>query len=182
MRAGTVLIALVAVSWVAVTEATVVVTGTAATVLALKGLAVLKGAAIAGHVLGSRRRHHHHHKRSIESQEQDEDNILLSTVGQLDSNGCILKLLCHLQVKDEASRTTEENILIEKFTNGIDVRTIYNEAFVSAIGIGRKTHDAVTCNKNFPKCPLDEGQLGGLLRQAWGCGFDIFGDETTTAA
>lgn len=103
--------------------------------------------------------------------------MLLSTVSQLDQSGCILKMLCRLQTKQEGTRTQEEDLLVNMFVNGTESITSYNAAFVYAADIGSKTHNTAVCDKFFNKCPLSDGELSTLLRQAWGCGLQIQQEE-----
>lgn len=63
------------------------------------------------------------------------------------------------------------------FANGTETLTTYNAAFVYATDIGGKTKDSAMCDKYFAKCPLNDDQLAGLLKQAWGCGFNVFDEE-----
>lgn len=195
MKSASLLLTTVALTWVAVAEATLLLTAGA---LVVGGLAALKGAALVGYAVGRHRRgrshyHHHHHHRSgghghyyghyrysraLQTAADDGENLLLSTVGQLDPNGCILKMLCNLQTKEDIKLTLEENILVDMFANSTEVFSAKNSAFVVATQMGRKTHDSAVCDNSFPRCPLTNDQLSGLLQQTWGCQpFDFFNEE-----
>ncbi|XP_042226694.1 uncharacterized protein LOC121869421 [Homarus americanus] len=116
-------------------------------------------------------------KRSVENPGEGDEQLLLTTVGELDQNGCILKTLCQLQTKKEGSRTLEEKLLAELFANRTEV-TAYNAPFVHAIDIGRRTGKSAVCDQLFHKCQLSDTELSSLLQQAWGCGFDVFEDKS----
>ncbi|XP_037793465.1 uncharacterized protein LOC119588915, partial [Penaeus monodon] len=164
------------------------------------GLAVLKGAALVSYAVGRHQRYnrrlyhgrshyrggyngkrHYRYGRSVDPDtEQDADegkNLLLSTVGQLDPDGCILKMLCHLQTRSHSSLTPEEDLLVDMFSNNTENMASYNAAFVYATDVGTKTRDPSVCNGLFPKCSLKEEQLSGLLRRVWGCASDLFRDD-----
>jgi len=200
MRSSAILTSLLVVTYIAASEAIVI-----AAALALGGLAALKGAALVGYSAGRHNRYYRRHGyyggrsygnyhghygngygyknhgyrygRSVENSPAEEgEDLLLSAVGQLDPNGCVLKLLCQIQIKDESKRTLEEAILVDMFANNTESLSAYNEAFVYATDIGIKSRDISACKKYFPNCPLNENQLDSLLNQAWGCGFN-FGQE-----
>ncbi|XP_042227180.1 uncharacterized protein LOC121869692 [Homarus americanus] len=185
MRSVSVVVAVLAVSWLCAVQATLLLGA-----FALGALATLKGAALVSFASGRRRRSrygrhghsyghrkHYRHGRAIQSAADEGENLLLSTVGQLDPNGCVLKLLCVLEAKEEAYRTLEEAILVDMFANSTETLTSYNAAFVYATDVGGKTQDAAACHHHFPKCPLTDDQLSGLLQQAWGCGLDLYDDQ-----
>ncbi|KAK4327399.1 hypothetical protein Pmani_002065 [Petrolisthes manimaculis] len=102
-----------------------------------------------------------------------DENLLLTTVTQLDPNGCILKLLCSLQAKPEEARTTEEGNLVRMFSDNQDSLTSANAAFVYAAGVGREAQDVVSCDKLFSKCLMEEEQLSRVLQQSWSCGEQV---------
>ncbi|XP_066948403.1 uncharacterized protein [Macrobrachium rosenbergii] len=196
MLANKTLIALLAISWVAASEslfllgttaaagATVAAAAATAAAVTVAGIAALKGAlvleAALGDGRGGSRRNQNQSKRSIaavqeEAVEQrqhlrDGENLILATIERFDPDGCIFKLLCHLQVKDESSRTIEENLLVKMFSNNTDIAKDYNAAFVNAAVIGGTTRDDRACSASFPNCPLSVWQLESLVKDAWGCG------------
>ncbi|XP_042887602.1 uncharacterized protein LOC122263290 [Penaeus japonicus] len=164
------------------------------------GLAVLKGAALVGHAVGRHsrynRRHYHarpryhgghsggrHYRygRSVDPDTDDDaeegTDLLLSTVGQLDPDGCILKLLCLLQTRSESSLTPEEEALLQIFSNNSETMSSYNAAFVYATDVGARTRDPAACERLFPKCSLREDQLTRLLQSVWGCASDFLRDD-----
>ncbi|XP_064122642.1 uncharacterized protein LOC135226878 [Macrobrachium nipponense] len=207
MRCSSLLSTIVLVTWISASEA--VLLGAA---LALGGLAALKGAALVGLAVHKHKKFGHHYQtpqyygaphggygyghgygygyrryrkgRSADDTSFEEygEDLLLSTVGQLDPNGCVLKLLCQAHVKKVAARSLEEAILVDLFSNGTGKLTSQSAAFVFATDIGVKTQDPLACKKYFPNCPLSEGQLSGLLQMAWGCGLNVFqGDDGVIA-
>ncbi|XP_063610401.1 uncharacterized protein LOC134784295 [Penaeus indicus] len=164
------------------------------------GLAILKGAALVSYAVGRHQRYNrgHYHGRSLyhggyngrrhyrygrsvdpdtEENADEGKNLLLSTVGQLDPDGCILKMLCHLQTRSHSSLMPEENVLVDMFSNNTETMSSYNAAFVYATDVGTKTRDPSVCNGLFPKCSLKEEQLSGLLRRVWGCASDLFRED-----
>ncbi|XP_027207619.2 uncharacterized protein [Penaeus vannamei] len=183
MKRNTLLVAFFCASLLAVTESTFLAAGASAGAAAvgvaavIGGLAALKGAAILGFAIG-RNLGGRRFRKSTETRADEDENLLLSTVGQLDPNGCILKLICLLQTKDQSTLTPEEDLLLGMFANNTETLSSYNAAFVYAKEIGTKTRSPHVCKRFFPKCPLRDEQLAGLLHQAWGCGPDLlFGEE-----
>ncbi|XP_047472352.1 uncharacterized protein LOC125027357 [Penaeus chinensis] len=182
MKRNTLLVAFVCASCIAVAESSFLVAGASASAAAvgvaavIGGLAALKGAAILGYAvgrsLGGRR-----FRKSAETRADEGENLLLSTVGQLDPNGCILKLICLLQTKDQSTLSPEEDLLLGMFANSTEALSSYNAAFVYATEIGTKTRSPRACKKFFPRCPLRDDQLAGLLHRAWGCGPDLLFEE-----
>ncbi|XP_042890110.1 uncharacterized protein LOC122265027 [Penaeus japonicus] len=185
MKSGRLFVAFLCMSCMAIAESTFLAAGASAGAAAvgvaavIGGLAALKGAAILGFAVGrslSGRRF----RRSTETEAEEDENLLLSTVGQLDPNGCILKLLCLLQTKDQSTLTLEEDLLLGMFANGTETLTsssFYSAAFVYATEIGTRTRDPSVCKKFFPRCPLQDDQLAGLLQWAWGCGPNLVSEE-----
>ncbi|KAK7028805.1 hypothetical protein SK128_010380 [Halocaridina rubra] len=145
MLCGRLLLASLAISWLAFADATFLFGAGLPQFAVLSGLAALKGLYLTG------------------------EKTLLSAVQQLDPNGCIQKLLCRLQFKEEANRTHEENALVKMFSKGAETITSYNAAFVYASAIGSTSADPKVCDKYFSKCPVSNEELGKLLQQSWGC-------------
>lgn len=107
--------------------------------------------------------------RSVEAATASEgERLLLFAAGHLDTNGCIFKLLCHLQAKEESRRTPDEHLLVSIFSS--ESLPSFGTAFARALDVGRKAQDSSECTRTFPKCPLAEADLADLLQQAWGCG------------
>ncbi|XP_047472648.1 uncharacterized protein LOC125027588 [Penaeus chinensis] len=107
--------------------------------------------------------------RSVEAATIGEgERLLLFAAGHLDTNGCIFKLLCHLQAKEESRRTPDEHLLVSIFNS--ELLSSFGAAFARALDVGRKAQDSSECTRTFPNCPLAEADLADLLQQAWGCG------------
>ncbi|KAK7028802.1 hypothetical protein SK128_010377 [Halocaridina rubra] len=126
--------------------------------------------------------YNYRHKRSAAEDDAvaaEGEDLLLSAVGQLDPNGCVLKLLCHIRAKEISLLSPEENQLIKMFEKNSAVSTPYKAAFIYAADIGEKTRDTYACKRYFSKCPLQEEELGALLVKAWGCNFDLNVDKST---
>ncbi|KAG7166301.1 hypothetical protein Hamer_G011130 [Homarus americanus] len=100
---------------------------------------------------------------------EEAEKLLLSAATHLDTDGCVLKLLCHLNNKQVDARTLEETVLLQMFSDNLETMSSYNTAFQETRDVDQ-TQDQVTCDKMFPNCPLTEEELGSLLRQTWGCG------------
>ncbi|XP_068210744.1 uncharacterized protein [Palaemon carinicauda] len=164
MHFSKLILAMVALTWASTTDALLPF---AAPALIVGGLAVLKGAAIVALLAGPLGIG----KRSVDdvlAREQSEA-ALLSTVENLDPSGCILKLVCHLQFKEESARTPEENTLVQMFSGKTEALTSHSAAFVFAAELGSKNKDASVCEKYFNKCPYTNEVVGNLLQQSWGC-------------
>ncbi|XP_037800178.1 uncharacterized protein LOC119595103 [Penaeus monodon] len=114
-------------------------------------------------------------RRSVEAAADEDDDLILSAVGQLDPNTCVPKMFCLLQAKDESDRTLKENMLVEMLTDNAMKPNSYNAAFVYARDVATKTKDS--CKKAFPKCSLGEEELSELLDLAWGCDCSSGGRE-----
>nr|XP_027208523.1 uncharacterized protein LOC113802192 [Penaeus vannamei] len=136
------------------------------------GMSILKGAALVDYAVGRHRRYnrrhyhgrpryhggysgrrHYRYGRSVDPDtEQDADegkNMLLSTVGQLDPDGCILKMLCNLQTRSPSSLTPEEDLIVDMFSNNTETMSSYNAAFVYATDVGTK--DSVRLQQAVPQ-------------------------------
>ncbi|KAG7166300.1 uncharacterized protein LOC121869422 [Homarus americanus] len=107
------------------------------------------------------------HKRAIEEEmitrEMEEmvmkevkevEKLLLSAATHLDTDGCVLKLLCHLNNKQVDGLSQEEAVLLKLFHNTST----------------HKTQDQATCDQMFPQCVLKEVELSSLQQETWGCG------------
>nr|XP_027208525.1 uncharacterized protein LOC113802194 [Penaeus vannamei] len=165
MNARSLPLVILLVSWAVVScEASLSVGGV------VGGLAILKGAALVDYAVGRHRRYnrrhyhgrsrylggysgrrHYRYGRSVDPDtEQDADegkNMLLSTVGHLDPDGCILKMLCNLQTRSPSSLTPEEDLIVDMFSNNTETMSTYNAAFVYATDVGTKTRDPSVCKK-----------------------------------
>nr|XP_053626163.1 uncharacterized protein LOC128684042 [Cherax quadricarinatus] len=160
MRVGIVAVVLVLACWTTVKSA--FFGGPLLGLVALKALLAVKLGS--GLFLG---------KRSVDDPAREEENVLLSSVSEVDQDGCIRKMLCQLQTKEETSRTLEEKLLAKLFTNSAEKITPYNAAFVYATDIGMKTRNAAVCAEVFNQCTLSESEMIDLLQKTWGCGFNF---------
>ncbi|XP_037800108.1 uncharacterized protein LOC119595048 [Penaeus monodon] len=115
--------------------------------------------------------------RSVAAAADEDDDLILSAVGQLDPNTCVPKMFCLLQAKDESDRTLKENMLVEVLTDNTMKPNSYNTAFVYARDVATKTKDSSACKKAFPKCSLGEEELNELLDLAWSCDCGSGGKE-----
>nr|XP_045622343.1 uncharacterized protein LOC123772952 [Procambarus clarkii] len=62
-----------------------------------------------------------------ELQQVDEvQRLLMSAATQLDTDGCVLKLLCHLDTKEQEERTLQEDVLLNLFYNSPEMLSSYN--------------------------------------------------------
>ncbi|XP_042226697.1 uncharacterized protein LOC121869424 [Homarus americanus] len=111
---------------------------------------------------------HHRRKRAIDQgigEIEEAEKLLLSAATHLDTDGCVLKLLCHLNNKQVDARTLEETVLLQMFSDNLETMSSYNTTIQEDSEV-----DQGVCDKMFPNCPLREEELGSLLRQTWGCG------------
>nr|XP_053633364.1 uncharacterized protein LOC128689256 [Cherax quadricarinatus] len=109
------------------------------------------------------------HKRSTIKGLQEVEvaqKMLVSAVIHLDTDGCLLKLLCHLHNKRPGDRTLQENIILQFLSNSPEMLSSYKAALINATKVGGQS----TCNEVFPKCVLRDQELSSLLQQTWGCG------------
>lgn len=177
-------VAAVAVSWLVSCQAQIV-----EPVLALGALALLKGAVIAGYAFGSkkggghygygnpyggyygRRPYFGHHRwgRAAGDDPRQVDDVLLTSVTQLDPDGCLLKLLCLAQATPAAARTPYQASLVNLFAGITQAPTAAGAPFVQALQAGDATGKAAdACHAGYPSCPASGAVLHGMLVQAWG--------------
>ncbi|XP_069949742.1 uncharacterized protein [Cherax quadricarinatus] len=167
MRVSTVVVVLVLACWTTVKSDPI---GAGLLAAGLLGAPLLGLAALRAFWLFLFGRRFLHGKRSVDDPTLEEKNALLSTVSELDQDGCIRKMLCQLQTKEETSRTLEEKLLAKLFTNSSTENiTPYNAAFVYATDIGIKTRNAAVCEKVFNKCSVGDLEMSDLLQKTWGC-------------
>ncbi|XP_064122478.1 uncharacterized protein LOC135226699 [Macrobrachium nipponense] len=165
----------VALAWIASVDATFAIAG-ASTGLILGGLAALKGAALLGYAIGKKKKYAAKAKPFIFKRSvgevlvnDQEETELFSAVEKLDPAGCIPKLLCHLQFKEEALRTPEENVLVQMFSNRPDDQGSYGSAFAYAAEVGQKGADSTVCEEHFNTCPYSKDNVSEMLQESWGC-------------
>ncbi|XP_066948427.1 uncharacterized protein [Macrobrachium rosenbergii] len=174
MHASKLFLFSVALAWIASVDATFAIAG-ASTGLILGGLAVLKGAALLGYAVGKKKKFAAKpfiFKRSVHGEvlaNDQEETELFSAVEKLDPTGCIPKLLCHLQFKEEALRTPEENVLVQMFSNRPDAQGSYGSAFAFAAEVGQKGGDSTICEEHFKSCPYSKDNVSEMLQESWGC-------------
>nr|XP_053657104.1 uncharacterized protein LOC128706105 [Cherax quadricarinatus] len=148
----------------------------------LAGLWSLKGIALIGYKLlqdyriekGQATYFYHPYRRRHDRalltglQEVEEaQKMLVSAVIDMDTEGCVLKLLCHLHNNQTDTLSAEENVLLQLFSNNAETLDSYNTTiFLEDAGVPGHP----TCNKAFPRCPWGEEELRNVLQQTWGCG------------
>lgn len=146
----------------------------------LGGLALLKGAAIAGYAFGRHGGHHYggrrHYRgynryRRAVGADPNEEGVLLSSVTQLDPNGCLLKLLCLAQATPEEARTPYQAALVHLFADISHAPTPVGVPFVQALQAGgSEGKPGAACYANYASCPLSGPTLHGMLVMAWDSG------------
>merc|ERR1712168_1112869 len=150
----------------AATTGTVVVGSTAAAGIAALGLgalAVLKGALI-GAALSRRG------KREISSEEQESFEVAINVAQQIDSTGCVPKLLCYLETLPAEELTHAGSVLLNAFDGHQKTKLtsdVYDAA--AAIGIQYARNNPAVCDKVFNKCILSNKQLSSMLDTAFLC-------------
>ncbi|XP_069949725.1 uncharacterized protein [Cherax quadricarinatus] len=105
------------------------------------------------------------HKRSTRKGLQEVEaaqKMLVSAVIHLDTDGCLLKLLCHLHNKRPGDRTLQENIILQFLSNSPEMLSSYKAALINATKVGGQS----TCIEVFPKCVLRDQELGSLLQRS----------------
>ncbi|XP_069974507.1 uncharacterized protein [Penaeus vannamei] len=112
--------------------------------------------------------------RSVAAADEEDDDLILSAIGQLDADTCIPKMFCVLQAKDESDRTLKENMFVDILT---DNTMGPSSLFAYARVVATKEKDSSVCKKVFPKCSLGEEELSELLDLAWGCDCSSEGKE-----
>ncbi|XP_071541418.1 uncharacterized protein [Panulirus ornatus] len=118
-----------------------------------------------------------YHKRSTTQETWGEEvveleKLLVSAASRLDTDGCVLKLLCHLNNKQAHARTLEENVLLQLFSNNPDTLSFYHATFDNTAADVSKTQEQVAtsaCDKVFSSCTLGQEELSSLLQQTWPC-------------
>lgn len=148
-------------------------------VLALGALAILKGAAIAGFKFGrfsrgGRQGGYYNHRRWGRAAGDDPsqvDDALLTSVSQLDPDGCLLKLLCLARATPAPARSPYQASIVHLFAGITQAPTPAGIPFVQALQTGSaagKDKGKAACHASHPSCPLSEATLHGMLVQAWG--------------
>ncbi|XP_069179501.1 uncharacterized protein [Procambarus clarkii] len=101
---------------------------------------------------------------------EEVQKLLVSAVTHLDTDGCILKLLCHLDKKHHEAVTPEEKIFLQVFYNSPEtLSSSYKLLEDTETGHVQGVGD--TCEEGFSQCPLRVEELDRLLQQqVTGCG------------
>ncbi|XP_045106513.1 uncharacterized protein LOC123501625 [Portunus trituberculatus] len=147
----------------------------------LGGLALLKGVALAGYVLGSHKgggyrrsyrggynRGWRRHRRAVGTAATEEEDALLASVTQLDPNGCLLKLLCLTRATPEEERSSHQALLLHLFGDISSAPTHASEPFAQALQTGGSAQrHAAACRDHYLRCPLSGSALHGMLVMAW---------------
>ncbi|XP_042890114.1 uncharacterized protein LOC122265032 [Penaeus japonicus] len=145
--------------------------------LLIGGLIAINVGAIAGYIVDksgvlSRK------KRQAESSPQvtGTESYILSAVGQIDTHGCILKMLCLLEAEEASggTLTKEENLYVSFLSNKMPHFSLEANAtaLLPADGEGAElTPSEGECNQLFSRCVVGGQLLKTLLRVVWGFGF-----------
>ncbi|XP_063592531.1 uncharacterized protein LOC134769719 [Penaeus indicus] len=94
---------------------------------------------------------------------EDEEELLLSAIEELDTLGCVPKMLCHLQTKSRDQWNAEETALVDTFSSTT------NAAFLFALDLGSRVHNPIACDRAYPKCTLQDTDLRASLQTAGQC-------------
>nr|XP_027206596.1 uncharacterized protein LOC113800068 [Penaeus vannamei] len=94
---------------------------------------------------------------------EDEEELLLSAIEELDTLGCVPKMLCYLQTKSRDQWNAEETALVDTFSNTT------NAAFLFALDLGSRGPNPIVCDQAYPKCALKDADLRASLQTAGQC-------------
>ncbi|XP_037793331.1 uncharacterized protein LOC119588760 [Penaeus monodon] len=144
------------------TVAATTVTASAATALGVGALAVLKGALIGKHL--ARR-----NKRDVDSFEADEA-IEVAVAQQMDSAGCVAKLLCEIEAMSADQLTPAMTSFKTAFENNDNLkgsRGVYDLAISFGSKFAKK--DSKACSALFDKCVLSREDLSFMLDSVFSC-------------
>ncbi|XP_068210741.1 uncharacterized protein [Palaemon carinicauda] len=134
--------------------------------VAIGSILILKGAMTVGYLEGRRVRTTARAPRQYDGT-ADAAVTVLTAVEQVDSIGCTLKLICLLEARDKADRDLEENLIVESFSSYVKspaARDKASSAQHNNTGKRTKESAAYSCEKQYPKCLLDEYQLRTILK------------------
>ncbi|XP_063592473.1 uncharacterized protein LOC134769662 [Penaeus indicus] len=140
--------------------------------LLIGGLIAINVGAIAGYIVDksgviSRK------ERQAEpvSQLAETESYILSAVSQVDTHGCILKLLCLLE--SEETLTKEERLFVNFLSNKMPLfsQEANATALISEEQDSDRPHSEEECNTLFSNCPVGGQLLRRLLGVVWGFGF-----------
>nr|XP_027220044.1 uncharacterized protein LOC113812371 [Penaeus vannamei] len=134
------------------TIAATTVTASAAAALGVGALAVLKGVLIGKHL---KRRY----RRDVDSMEID-DEAEVAVAKELDSAGCIAKLLCEIEATPADSLTPSMSTFKTAFENPDNLKSSRIE-YDQAIALAKD--DPKACSVRFDKCVLSREDLFVML-------------------
>ncbi|XP_042855853.1 uncharacterized protein LOC122242595 [Penaeus japonicus] len=146
----------------ATTVAATTVTASAATALGVGALAVLKGALIGKHL--ARR-----NKRDVDSTETGEA-IEIAVAQQMDSAGCVAKLLCEIEAMSADQLTPAMSTFKTAFQNKDNLKSSRG-VYDLAISFGSKfaKKDSKACSALFENCVLSTHDLSLMLDSTFSC-------------
>ncbi|XP_027220060.2 uncharacterized protein [Penaeus vannamei] len=140
------------------TIAATTVTASAAAALGVGALAVLKGVLIGKHL---KRRY----RRDVDSMEID-DEAEVAVAKELDSAGCIAKLLCEIEATPADSLTPSMSTFKTAFENPDNLKSSRIE-YDQAIALAKD--DPKACSVRFNKCVLSREDLFVMLDTVFSC-------------
>ncbi|XP_042883567.1 uncharacterized protein LOC122260390 [Penaeus japonicus] len=144
------------------TVAATTVTASAAAALGVGALAVLKGVLFSKHL---KRRY----KRDVSSME-DDIAAEIAVAQQMDSAGCVAKLLCEIEAMSADQLTPAMSTFKTAFENNQNLRSsrgVYDLAITFGSKFGKK--DTKACSALFEKCVLSRDDLSFMLESSFSC-------------
>ncbi|XP_042883570.1 uncharacterized protein LOC122260393 [Penaeus japonicus] len=144
------------------TVAATTVTASAAAALGVGALAVLKGVLVGKHL---RRRY----RRDVDSIEE-EVATEIAVAQQMDSAGCVAKLLCEIEAMSADQLTPAMSTFKTAFENNQNLRSsrgVYDLAITFGSKFGKK--DTKACSALFEKCVLSRDDLSFMLDSTFSC-------------
>ncbi|XP_027206602.2 uncharacterized protein [Penaeus vannamei] len=91
----------------------------------------------------------------------DSQALLFSTLRWMDTQACVPKMLCQLDLTAAATRTPEENKIVEVLTNNLDSFSHHANASAlrpEVVDLLTRDPEADVCGALFSQCPI-EGKL-----------------------
>lgn len=108
------------------------------------------------------------------SQLAETESYILSAVSQVDTHGCILKLLCLLEAEkaSEEKLTEEEKLFVDFLSNKMPLfsQEANATALISEEQDPGRSHSEEECTALFSNCPVGGQLLRRLLGVVWGFG------------
>ncbi|XP_042866480.1 uncharacterized protein LOC122249568 [Penaeus japonicus] len=148
------------------TVAATTVTASAAAALGVGALAVLKGVLVGKHL----RRRYGRDVESVEEPAAEDVAAEIAVAQQMDSAGCVAKLLCEIEAMSDDQLTPSMSTFKTAFESNEhfkDSRDMYNLAMKFGSTFGKK--DAKACGVLFEKCVLSRDDLSFMLESAFSC-------------